>query len=105
MDAVLEIRREPLYPFAWGSQTVYSTTTDYAKFLKMMMNGGRVGDRQLLSPAAVARMLEPVSQMKMMGSDDTAPTGFQGLEVILRSNDGYASRHWTEKRETGHHRT
>ena len=72
---------DPIYPFAWGSQTLYSTTTDYAKFLKMMMNEGRVGDRQLLSPTAVGRMLEPVSQMKMMGSDATAPTGFQGLKA------------------------
>ncbi len=72
---------QPLYPFAWGSQSVYSTTTDYAKFLKMMMNGGRVGDRQLLSRAAVSRMLEPVSRAKMMGSDAEAPTGFRSLEV------------------------
>ncbi len=72
---------KPLYPFAWGSQTVYSTTTDYAKFLKMMMNGGRVGDRQLLSEAAVNRMLEPVSPMKMLGSDTAYPTGFRNLEA------------------------
>ncbi len=72
---------KPLYPFAWGSQTVYSTTTDYAKFLRMMMNGGRVGDRQLLSPQAVDRMLEPVSRTTLIGSDVAAPTGFRNLEV------------------------
>ena len=71
----------PLYPFAWGSQTVYSTTTDYAKFLKMLMNHGRVGDRQVLSPAAVQRMQEPVSVLTMMGSDNRAPTGFRNLET------------------------
>ena len=71
----------PLYPFAWGSQTVYSTTTDYAKFLKMLMNRGRVGDRQVLSNDAVDRMLEPVSRAKGMGSDAAVPTGFRNLEV------------------------
>ena len=30
----------PFYPFAWGSQTLYSTPTDYAKFLYMWMDGG-----------------------------------------------------------------
>ncbi|MEO2011533.1 MAG: serine hydrolase domain-containing protein [Pirellulaceae bacterium] len=72
---------KPFYPFAWGSQTIYSTTTDYAKFLRMMMNGGRVGDRQLLSAAAVSRMLAPVSRAKMMQSDTLAPTEFRNLEV------------------------
>ena len=70
----------PLYPFAWGSQTVYSTTTDYAKFVGMLMNRGRVGARQLLSEAAVGRMLEPVSRTTMMGSNGNAPTGFRSLE-------------------------
>ncbi len=72
---------KPLYPFAWGSQTVYSTTTDYARFLQMLMQRGAVGDRQILSPDAVARMTEPVSRMKMLGSDASYPTGFSGLEV------------------------
>ena len=72
---------EPVYPFAWGSQTIYSTTTDYAKFLGMMMNGGRVGDRQVLSAAAVSRMLAPVSRAKMMQSDAPIPTEFRHLEV------------------------
>jgi CubicO group peptidase (beta-lactamase class C family) len=75
------IPKKPLYPFAWGSQTVYSTTTDYAKFLQMMMDGGRVGARQLLSTAAVDRMLQPISRMKQLGSDADAPTGFRGLKV------------------------
>ena len=74
-------RVKPLYPFAWGSQTLYSTTTDYAKFLAMMANNGRVGDRQLLSEAAVQRMLEPISLMTMPGSDSAAPTGFRNVKT------------------------
>lgn len=72
---------KPLYPFAWGSQTIYSTTTDYSKFLQMLMNNGKIGDRQLLSEAAVARMFEPVSRMKMMGSDGDYPTGFANVNT------------------------
>lgn len=70
----------PLYPFAWGSQTLYSTTSDYALFLKMLANEGRVGNRQLLSKTAVARMLEPISRTKGMGSDTSVPTGFRDVE-------------------------
>ncbi|MDG2014493.1 MAG: hypothetical protein P8J33_13375, partial [Pirellulaceae bacterium] len=54
---------------------------DYAKFLRMLMNGGRVGERQLLSTAAVERMLHPVSRMKALGSDAPYPTGYRGLEA------------------------
>ncbi len=69
-----------LYPFAWGSQTLYSTTTDYAKFLAMVSDGGRVGDRQILSQAAIERMLEPVSPVTIPGTDVAAPTGFRGVK-------------------------
>jgi len=67
------------YPFAWGSQTLYSTTSDYARFLSLMCDNGHVGDRQLLSAAAVARMLEPVSPLTVPGTDVAAPSGFHGL--------------------------
>ena len=71
---------KPLYPFAWGSQSIYSTTTDYAKFLQLLMDGGRVGDQQILSPEAVERMLTPVSRTTLMGSERPAPTGFLDLQ-------------------------
>lgn len=71
---------KPLYNFAWGSQTIYSTTSDYARFLNMLMSQGRVGEKQVLSKEAVMRMMEPVSKAKGMGSDTDAPTGFSGLE-------------------------
>lgn len=72
---------KPFYPFAWGSQTVYSTPIDYAKFLAMWMDGGRSGEARLLSSEAVARTLEPVSPMSMLGSDERFPTDYRGLEV------------------------
>jgi len=71
----------PLYPFAWGSQSLYSTPEDYAKFLAMWMDGGRVGERQVLSASALVRTLTPASPMSMLGSEARFPTYFKGLEV------------------------
>jgi CubicO group peptidase (beta-lactamase class C family) len=83
---------EPLYPFTFGSQSLYSTPIDYARFLVMLMDDGRVGERQLLSPEAVNRILTPVSKMSTLGSDAPYPTSFYDLDayygqmVILFSN-------------------
>ena len=70
------------YPFAWGSQSLYSTPQDYARFLAMWMDGGRVGDRAILSSSAVERTLTPVSEMSMLGDEARFPTSFTGLEVM-----------------------
>ncbi len=70
----------PIYPFAWGSQSLYSTPADYARFLAMWMDGGKAGDRSLLSAQAIDRILTPVSAMKSLGSDEPYPTGFFGLK-------------------------
>lgn len=73
---------EPLYPFAWGSQTIYSTALDYAKFLGMWMDGGLAPDgTRVLSEEAVARTLAPASPMSMLGSDARFPTDYRGLSV------------------------
>ena len=71
----------PLYPFAWGSQSLYSTTVDYARFLAMWMDGGRVGEQDVLSPEAIARTLTAKSEMSMLGSSARFPTSFCGQEV------------------------
>jgi len=71
----------PLYPFAWGSQSLYSTTVDYARFLAMWMDGGVVGEQVVLSPEAIARTLTAKSEMSMLGSTMRFPTSFRGLEV------------------------
>ncbi|MDY7107636.1 MAG: serine hydrolase [Planctomycetota bacterium] len=72
---------EPFYPYAWGSQTLYSSPRDYARFLAMWMDEGKVAGRQLLSRQTIARTLTPVSPMTSLGSDMRAPTFFPGLEV------------------------
>ncbi len=59
---------EPLYPFAMGSQSLYSTALDYARFLALWMDGGRVGDQQLLSAEGAERALRPVSDAKLPGA-------------------------------------
>ena len=70
----------PLYPFAWGSQTLYSSPADYARFLALWMDGGMVGNKRLLSNEAIARNLTPVSPMKSLGTDKPYPCGFFGLK-------------------------
>jgi CubicO group peptidase (beta-lactamase class C family) len=59
---------EPLYPFVMGSQSLYTTPLDYARFLAFWMDGGRSGDQQLLSAQAVERALTSVSDSKLPGS-------------------------------------
>jgi hypothetical protein len=71
----------PLYTFAMGSQGVYCTAVDYARFLAMWMDGGQMGGRRLLSPEAVDRTLTPVVKMSSLGSDMPYPTGFYELEA------------------------
>ena len=84
---------ETFYPFVMGSQGLYSTPLDYAHFLALWMDEGRVGDTQLLSSEAVERTLTPVSQMSSLGSDMPYPEGFYNLEAyygqmaILFSNN------------------
>jgi CubicO group peptidase (beta-lactamase class C family) len=59
---------ERLYPFAMGSQSLYSTPLDYARFLALWMDEGRVSDQQLLSPEAARCALTPVSDTRLPGA-------------------------------------
>jgi CubicO group peptidase (beta-lactamase class C family) len=72
---------EPLYPFAWGSQTLYSTPKEYARFLAMWLDAGVWEDRAILTPEAVQRSLTPASRMTVMGGGMESPTGFLDIEV------------------------
>jgi len=72
---------EPFYPFALGSQSLYSTPMDYAKFISMLMNGGTHNGYRILSEDAIDRILTPVSMMTSLGSDTPAVTGFPFTEV------------------------
>ena len=59
---------EPLYPFALGSQSLYSTPADYARFLAFWMDAGVVGKRRLLSSDVVRHALIPISKMDYASS-------------------------------------
>jgi len=65
---------QPYFSFPMFAQGYYSTPTDYAKFLAMIMDGGIFEGRRVLSEAAVARILTPVSRTPM-------PTGFVNLKA------------------------
>jgi CubicO group peptidase (beta-lactamase class C family) len=89
---------EPFYPFAWGSQSLYATPADYARFLAMWLDDGRVGDEQVLSPEAVARTLTPVGPMGSLGSDAPYPTRFPNTTVY---HGQMALMHLPDDPETG----
>jgi len=72
---------ERFYPFAWGSQSLYSTPRDYARFLSMLMNDGAYKGNRILSEDAVDRILTPVSLMTSPGSDTPTVTGFPFTQV------------------------
>jgi CubicO group peptidase (beta-lactamase class C family) len=72
---------KPMYPFAWGSQTLYSTPVDYAKFLTLWMDAGMAQGKQVLSKEAVTRILTPASLMRVLGADALYPTSFVGLRT------------------------
>ena len=83
---------EPFYRFAMGSQGLYGTTLDYARFLTMWLDKGQVGETQYLSHDAIERTLKPFSKMSSLGSDMPYPTGFYKLEA----NYGQMSILWTD---------
>lgn len=76
-----DYNNEPFYPFAMGSQTLFSTPQDYARFLKMLMDKGKFAQKQILSEKAINRILTPLSRMKTMGTNIFMPTGFFQMEV------------------------
>jgi CubicO group peptidase (beta-lactamase class C family) len=89
---------QPFYPFAWGSQSLYSTPMDYARFISMLMNGGMYNENRILSGEAIDRIVTPVSVMTSLGSDSPALTGFPFTEcyyghmsVLNISEDGQLS--------------
>jgi CubicO group peptidase (beta-lactamase class C family) len=78
---------KPFFPFFLGAAALYSTTTDYARFLALWLDRGQVGGRRLLSEAAVARALRPAQRMRSPGTDAPFSTGLSPLEP-------YYGQHW-----------
>jgi CubicO group peptidase (beta-lactamase class C family) len=65
---------EPMQTRLTGSQGLYCSPMDYARFLAMWIDGGTVHGRQFVSQDAVRRALTPVSEL-------VYPTGFVDLRV------------------------
>jgi CubicO group peptidase (beta-lactamase class C family) len=78
-------QQDSLFPFFLGSQGLYSTLSDYARFTNLWLNNGRVGDQQLLNPALMAQALTP-SPYPL-----NSPTGLPGL----RTDYGSLMQLWT----------
>lgn len=85
-----------LYPFAWGSQTLYATTEDYARFLTLWLDEGMAGDKRLLSSAAIARTLAPAHPAREMNSDAPVSTGFPETSTYY----GQMAQLWTREGTT-----
>ncbi len=62
----------PYFSFPMFAQGFYSTPRDYARFLEMILDGGVVDGKRILSSAAIDRILTPASRTTM-------PTGFANL--------------------------
>jgi CubicO group peptidase (beta-lactamase class C family) len=70
---------KPLFPFFHGPEALYSTTTDYARFLRLWLDRGQIGGRSLLSATAVERALRPAQPMLSPGSNTPFPTSLSPL--------------------------
>lgn len=75
----------PFFPFFLGAASMYSTVTEYARFLAMWMDRGTAGSTRILSEAAVRRALEPAVAMTMGGAP--YPTRFPQTQT-------YYGQHW-----------
>ena len=78
---------KPFFPFFLGAAAAYSTASDYAKFLSLWLNHGKLGDRRLLSEAAVQRALHPAFAMLSPGSNNPYPTALKPLKPFY-------GQHW-----------
>ena len=65
----------PIFPIFLTSQSLYSTTTDYARFMALWMDGGNIGVRRLISKEAWSRALAKGSAMRGY------PAGFDELAL------------------------
>ncbi|RJP34139.1 MAG: class A beta-lactamase-related serine hydrolase [Candidatus Omnitrophota bacterium] len=70
---------EPFYLYTLGSQSLYSTPMDYARFLAMWMDSGICNETRILTQEAVHRILSPVSVMTNLGADTRFSSGFPNM--------------------------
>lgn len=96
-QAILPVVEKPTW--FWGGQGLASTAGDYARFCQMLLNGGRLGEAQIVSRRTVALMaadhLPPGTQygpnlLRLFGGLAPAPvTGYGfGLGFAVRTAEG-----------------
>ncbi len=91
-----------------GGAGLLSTSTDYARFLQMMLNGGRLGSVRVLSPSSVALMtVDHIGDVEFGGDGVGFGLGFSVLKDLgLRGTPGavgefgwggaYHSTYWVD---------
>lgn len=89
-DPFWNTQQESLFPFFLGSQGLYATLSDYARFMNLWLNNGRVGEQQLLNHKLVAQALTP--SRDPLGS----PTGIPAV----RTDYGSLMQLWTAPSST-----
>ncbi|MCB1052887.1 MAG: beta-lactamase family protein [Acidobacteria bacterium] len=75
-----------IFPFFLPSQSLFSTTTDYARFLQLWINQGSWQGQQLLSPAAINRGLTPAFPIPKNPSIFAESNPAYGQQWILHTN-------------------
>jgi CubicO group peptidase (beta-lactamase class C family) len=83
MAFAIPVAAQELSGYLGGNAGVISTAEDMAKYLILHTNGGRIEDRQLLTPSGMALLHTPPSQIKSpyaMGWFATTKNGRQILE-------------------------
>ena len=66
---------QPIFPIFLTSQSLYCTTTDYARFMTLWMDGGNHAGQRLFSKEATSRALSPGQPIREY------PTGFEDLSL------------------------
>ncbi len=64
-----------IYPFFLTSQSLYATTSDYARFLQCWMDRGSIGDDRILQETSVQNALTPAYPLTQ------APSPFAGIQT------------------------
>lgn len=82
---------EALFPIFLGSQALYSTAVDYARFLQLYVDDGSAGGEQLLSSSSIRHTLEP----------GRSPLPWQTGLSGLRADYGTLMQLWTRAAEDG----
>ena len=83
--------QKPLFPFFLSSQSLYSTASDYARFLALWLDRGMVGETRLLSEEAVSRALMPANLMSNYPQTLDEARPFYGHQWLVHAAEGSKS--------------